>query len=182
LPAKGGDVATRDIIIPAGNTGISPGPVLSEFKEANVPTKIDQGSIWISRDTAIARSGTVISPKLASLMSKLNIKPIEAGISVNMAIAEGLVFNESDLKISLAEYREQLRKSTQMALLLALEAGYPTRETIKEIIVRAHQNSIATATEAGFLSPDTAEFVLARANAKAQIIANLLVSKGYAPQ
>src|SRR5919109_1428806 len=182
LPAKGGDVATRDIIIPAGNTGISPGPVLSEFKEANVPTKIDQGSIWISKDTVIAHSGTIISPKLASLMSKLNIKPIEAGISINMAIAEGLVFNESDLKISLAEYREQLGRSTQMALLLAMEASYPTQETIKELIVRAQRNSIATATEAGFLSPDSAKFVLARTNAKAQVIANLLVSRGYAPQ
>jgi large subunit ribosomal protein L10 len=69
-----------------------------------------------------------------------------------------------------------------MALLLAIEAGYPTRETIKEIVVRAHQNSIATASEAGFLSPDTAMFVLARANAKAHIIANLLVSKGYISQ
>jgi len=182
LPAKGGDVATRDIIIPAGNTGISPGPVLSEFKEANVPTKIDQGSIWISRDTVIAHSGTIISTKLASLMSKLNIKPIEAGISINMAIAEGLIFNESDLKISLDEYREQLRRSTQMALLLAMEAVYPTRETIKEIIVRAQQNSIATTTEAGFLTQDTAKFVLARANAKAQIIANLSARRGYAPQ
>jgi large subunit ribosomal protein L10 len=182
LPAKGGDVATRDIIIPAGNTGISPGPVLSEFKEANVPTKIDQGSIWISRDTVIAHSGTIISTKLASLMSKLNIKPIEAGISINMAIAEGLIFNESDLKISLAEYREQLRRSTQMALLLAMEAGYPTRETIKEIVIRAQQNSIATTTEAGFLTQDTAKFVLARANSKAQIIANLSASRGYVPQ
>ena len=28
-----------DITIPSGNTGISPGPVLSEFKEVNVPTE-----------------------------------------------------------------------------------------------------------------------------------------------
>jgi hypothetical protein len=69
-----------------------------------------------------------------------------------------------------------------MALLLAMEAGYPTRETINELIVRAHQNSIATATEAGFLSPDTTKFVLARANAKAKIIADLLASGGYAPK
>ena len=31
---KGGDIASKEIIIPAGNTGITPGPVLSEFKEA----------------------------------------------------------------------------------------------------------------------------------------------------
>jgi hypothetical protein len=34
-------------MIPSGDTGITPGPVLSEFKEANVPTKIDQGTIWV---------------------------------------------------------------------------------------------------------------------------------------
>lgn len=44
LPAKGGDIASKEITIPAGNTGITPGPVLSEFKESNVPTKIDQGN------------------------------------------------------------------------------------------------------------------------------------------
>src|SRR5919205_3131542 len=57
LPAKGGDIATKDIIVQAGNTGIAPGPVLSEFKTANVPTKIDQGTIWITKDTLVAKSG-----------------------------------------------------------------------------------------------------------------------------
>ena len=33
LPAKGGDIAPNELVIPAGNTGINPGPVLSEFKE-----------------------------------------------------------------------------------------------------------------------------------------------------
>src|SRR5919109_5366754 len=45
LAAKGGDIATKEILVPAGNTGIAPGPVLSEFKAANIQTKIDQGTI-----------------------------------------------------------------------------------------------------------------------------------------
>ena len=73
LPAKGGDVATKEILVPAGNTGIAPGPVLSEFKLANVPTRIDQGMIWINKDTVVARPGAVISMQLASLLSKLNV-------------------------------------------------------------------------------------------------------------
>src|ERR671934_238727 len=85
LPAKGGDVATKEIAVPAGNTGIAPGPVLSEFKVANIPTKIDQGTIWVSKDTVVAKAGDVVSMPLASLLSKLNIKPIEAGIAVNFA-------------------------------------------------------------------------------------------------
>jgi large subunit ribosomal protein L10 len=182
LPAKGGDIATKDIIIPAGNTGISPGPVLSEFKEANVSTKIDQGTIWVGKDTVVVRSGSIISQKLASLMSKLNVKPIEAGISVSLAIADDLVLKENDLKINLAEYREELTRSFQEAVSLAIETSYPTVETITRLLVRAYQNAIALTTDSGYLSPDSVQFVLVRANANGQIIANQVKKSGYSPQ
>src|SRR6476659_6855674 len=76
LPAKGGDIAPNELVVPAGNTGINPGPVLSEFKESKVQTKIDQGTIWVTKDTVVAKPGDTISQKLAALLSKLNIKPI----------------------------------------------------------------------------------------------------------
>lgn len=182
LPAKGGDIATKDIIIPAGNTGISPGPVLSEFKEANVSTRIDQGSIWVSKDSVAVKSGSNISQKLASLLSKLNIKPIEAGISISLAIAEGLVLRENDLKINLAEYREDLIRSFNEAISLAIGIGYSTVETITRLIVNARQNAVALATESGYVSRDSIQFVLARANANSQIIANQIKKRGYVPQ
>ncbi|PWU78772.1 MAG: 50S ribosomal protein L10 [Candidatus Nitrosopolaris wilkensis] len=182
LPAKGGDIATKDIVIPAGNTGISPGPVLSEFKEANVSTKIDQGTIWVGKDTVVVRSGSIISQKLASLMSKLNIKPVEAGISISLAIAEGLVLKENDLRINLAEYREELTRSFHEAVSLAIETSYPTVETMTHLLVRAYQNATALATDSGYVSPDSVQFVLARANANGQIIANQVKKSGYTPQ
>lgn len=179
LSAKGGDIATKDIAIPAGNTGITPGPVLSEFKESNVPTKIEQGSIWVSRDTIIAKPGSVISQKLASLMSKLNIKPIEAGISIHAAIAESLFFNEADLKIDLKEYRNELQNSFLSAVRVSIEAEYITTETVKPIISRAQYSAMALATESEYLSTDTASFVLTTAQSKAQLVANLAMKKGY---
>ncbi|MGA9148977.1 MAG: 50S ribosomal protein L10 [Candidatus Nitrosopolaris sp.] len=182
LPAKGGDIVTKDITIPAGNTGISPGPVLSEFKEANVATKIDQGTIWVSKDTVVARSGSIITQKLASLMSKLNIKPIEAGISISLAIAQGLVLKEKDLRINLAEYRDELSRSFHAAISLAIESGYPNTETIGYLLTKANQNAMALATESGYLSPDTVQLILAKANANSQIIANQVKKKGYTPQ
>src|SRR5947209_16533526 len=42
MPARAGDIASIDVIIKAGNTGITPGPILTDFKEAGVATKIDQ--------------------------------------------------------------------------------------------------------------------------------------------
>lgn len=182
LPAKGGDVVTKEIIIPAGNTGITPGPVLSEFKLANVPTKIDQGTIWVSKDTVVANPGDVVSTPLASLMSKLNIKPIEAGISVNFAIAEGLMFKESDLRIDLAEYKKELVKSFQEALALATEAGYATPETVKPMLTKAHQHARSLVAESGYITAETADLVLPRAQSKAQAVADEAKKKGYTAQ
>jgi large subunit ribosomal protein L10 len=182
LPAKGGDIATKEIVVPSGNTGITPGPVLSEFKTANVPTKIDQGTIWVSKDTMVVRPGDVISTPLASLLSKLNVKPIEAGISVNFAIAEGLMFKEQDLRINLDEYREDLVRSFERALALATEAGYITPETVKPLLVKAQQQARSIAAEAGYVTPETAGFVLPRAQMLAQAVASKAKEKGYSSQ
>jgi large subunit ribosomal protein L10 len=182
LPAKGGDIATKEIFVPSGNTGITPGPVLSEFKTANVPTKIDQGTIWVSKDTLVAKPGDVISTPLASLLSKLNVKPIEAGISINFAIAEGLQFKEQDLKLDLEEYKEELARSFAQALVLATEAGYMTPETVTPLLIKARQQAISLAAEAGYVTSETAGFVLPRAQMQAQAIANKAREKGYDPQ
>jgi large subunit ribosomal protein L10 len=181
LPAKGGDIASKEISIPAGNTGITPGPVLSEFKEANVPTKINQGSIWVNRDTVIARKGDVISQKLASLMSKLNIKPIEAGIALNFAIAAGLLLRESDLKINLEQYRNEMSRSFQEALALATEAGYLTSETVIPLLLKTHQEAVMLASESAYISQDTVALVLPRAQSKAYTVANEAKKRGYEP-
>ncbi len=179
MPAKGGDLATKDILIPAGNTGIPPGPVLSEFKEANVPTKIDQGSIWVSKDTVVVRSGSVISQKLASLMSKLNIKPVEAGISVSLAIANGLLLKENDLKINLDDYRQELALSLQQAISLATESAYPTPETIRGLILKTHQNAMSLAIQSSYVSSDTITSLLSRANNGTHVLAELVKRVGY---
>jgi large subunit ribosomal protein L10 len=182
LPAKGGDIATKEIVVPAGNTGIAPGPVLSEFKTAKVPTKIDQGTIWVSKDTLVAKPTDVISTQLASLLSKLNVKPIEAGISVNFAVADGLIFEGQDLLIDPDKYKEELVRSFKQALALATEAGYMTPETVKPLLVKAQQQARSLVSEAGYVTSETADFVLPRAHAQAHAVANKAKEKGYSPQ
>jgi large subunit ribosomal protein L10 len=182
LPAKGGDIAPKDITIPAGNTGIPPGPVLSEFKEAKVQTKIDQGSIAVTKDTIVAKSGDVISQKLASLMSKLDIKPIEAGVLVNYAISEGLQFREKDLTLDVKEYLKELQLSYSSALNLAIELNYFAPETISSILSLAYQKSLNVALKAGYLSKDTAEIILYNAQAHANGLNEALKIKGYSSQ
>jgi large subunit ribosomal protein L10 len=182
LPAKGGDIAPKDIILPAGNTGIPPGPVLSEFKEAKVQTKIDQGSIAVTKDTVVAKSGEVISQKLASLISKLDIKPIEAGVLVNYAISEGLQFRAKDLQLDVKEYIKELQICSSSALNLAVELVYFAPETISSIIYLAYQKSLNVASKAGYVSKDTAAIILNTAQANAYGLSEALKMKGYVPQ
>lgn len=180
LPAKGGDIASKEITIPAGNTGITPGPVLSEFKESNVPTKIDQGTIAVTKDTVVAKPGSVISQKLASLMSKLNIKPIEAGIAVNYAISEGLQYLENDLRLDLKEYENQLRSALNEARTLATESAYTTPETIEPILIKAERGAMNVVFESGYITSETAKESLQFVHTKALNVAGKI--KGYTPQ
>lgn len=179
LLAKGGDITKTEIMIPSGDTGITPGPVLSEFKEANVPTKIDQGTIWVSRDTIVAKPGDVISTKLASLLSKLNIKPIEAGIVVNYAIADKLVFAEDDLRIDLNEIKNELGRSYNESISLAVESSYFTRESMGYLLSKASRQAQYLALESNYLSKDTAGQIISTEEMKAQNLVNKLKNKGY---
>jgi large subunit ribosomal protein L10 len=179
LPAKGGDIAPTEIIVPAGNTGITPGPVLSEFKEANVPTKIDQGSIWVVKDTRVTKPGDQISQKLASLLSKLDIKPIEAGISVSCALAEGLLFTEEDLKIDLDAYAKEMAKGSFEGLNLAIVCGYLTLETVRPLILQAGQEALNLSVLVGYLTEDTIKPILLNAHAQSLSVSNLVKEKGY---
>jgi large subunit ribosomal protein L10 len=92
------------------------------------------------------------------------------------------VLRENDLKINLAEYREDLIRSFRKAISLAIEIGYPTAEAITLLLIKACQNATAIATESGYVSPDSIQFVLVRANANSQIIANQISKRGYIPQ
>jgi len=180
LPARAGDVATDPIVVPAGNTGLPPGPVLSEFKECGVPTRIDAGSIWVAKDTVVRQRGEVISPKLAGLLAKLGIKPIRAGISINAAYVDGIVLMEEDLKIDLEEYTKQIGGLHAQAFALAVEVGYPSKESLPPLIARAVQQSFAVAVSAGYPADRaTTMRIVGEAHLKASALAGELRKKGY---
>ena len=170
LAARGGDKASIDVLIQAKNTGIAPGPMLTEFKEAKVPTKIDQGTIWIAKDTVAAKQGEVISAKLAALLGKLDIKSVEAGVELAGALESGVVYTRDDLVVDVEVFRTEIAHAHQEALSLSIEAGYVTVENIKTLLSHAAQGALSVASESGYISKDTAERVLQKANANARAL------------
>ena len=182
LPARAGDIATDYITVPAGNTGIPPGPVLSEFKEAGVQTKIEAGNIFVTRDSVVANPGDVISPKLSGLLSRLNLKPIKAGLSIFVASANGLMLLQKDITIDLAQYRSDVAKAAAEAMGLAIEAIYITPETLPRIIGKAERSAREVAKTSGYVTPETAESVLGYADAQARSVGEETKKKGYTPK
>ena len=179
LFARSGDTASMDVVIPPKNTGIAPGPMLTDFKENNIPTKIDQGTIWIMRETVPVKKGESISEKLAGLLTKLDIKAIEAGIVLNSALEDGLVYEQEEMIIDVDKFRNSLAQAHQEAISLSIEAAYITTDNIEQILAKASQSARSVSVEAGYLTEETKEQVLQKGHSQAQGIASK--AKDYTP-
>jgi len=171
LTARGGDIASIDVVVPPKNTGIAPGPMLTEFKENKIPTKIDQGTIWILKETTPVKKGEPISAKLAALLGKLDIKPIEAKIILNSALSEGILFAEEELVVDVDKFKEKLIQAAQEAKSLSIEIGYITPDNAQQLISKAAQSARSLSIESGFLTDETNEQILQKAYGQAQNIA-----------
>ena len=170
MAARGGDIASVDIVVPAKNTGIAPGPMLTEFKEAGIPTKIDQGTIWIQKDTTPVKKGETINEKLAALLGKLDIKPVEAGISLYTALEEGLKYAAEEMIVDVAKVRNAFTQFHQEAISLSIEAAYVTVENINQILSKAAQSARSVSVESGFMTDETKEQILQKAHSQAKSV------------
>jgi len=153
--AKAGDIVTEDVVVPAGNTGIPPGPIISQLGSVGIPTRIESGSVWVNRDTVVARRGEVISETLAPVLSKLGIKAIEMGLSLKVVYDDGTIVPEEDLKLDLEEHRKSIGEAYIQGLTLSLNATYPTAENIAMLVLMASTEAFNLAFNASFLTRDT---------------------------
>ena len=172
LAARGGNIASVDVVVPPKNTGIAPGPMLTEFKENKIPTKIDQGTIWILKETTPVKKGEVISTKLAALLGKLDIKPIEARIVLNSALSESILFSEEDLVVDVDAFRDKIAQANQNALALSTEIAYVTEDNIAQILAKASQAGISLSVEAAYVTDETKEQILQKAHSQAKGVAS----------
>ena len=165
--AKAGDIAADDVVIPSSNTGQPPGPVISQLNAVGIPTRIEIGSVWISKDTLVVRKGEVINDRLAGVLSKLGIKAVELGISMRAVYDNGLMISGDQLKIDVAATKRTVETSNQEAFALALEIAYTTQDTIKPLLQRAHQKAVALSVGAAIPTKETIADLIRKANAEA---------------
>ena len=162
--ARAGDVAAFDVTVPAGNTGLPPGPIISQFTAVGLRTRIEAGSVWVAKDTLVVKEGEPISTQLASLLSKLGIKPVEVGLSLKVVYDEGMILTEEDLTVDLDGVRRSIEEAHQYAFNLSLEAAIPLPENISFLLRRGHQEAYSLVLNSGIPNEDTIADLVRKAN------------------
>ena len=153
--AKVGDTAAEDVVVPAGNTGLPPGPVISQLGSVGLQTRIESGSVWVNRDTVVAKKGDVINESLAPILSKLGIKSVEAGINLRMVYDSGTIFPGEQLKLDIDGFRQSLGEAYAEAFKLSLNAAVPLPENAAFLVQAAASEARNLALSAGIISTET---------------------------
>lgn len=176
-PAKPGDIAPKEIVIPSGSTGIPPGPMLSVFGRLKIPTRVQEGVIWIAKDTVVAKPGDKISLELASILNKLGIEPMEVKLTLKAVYDHGLIIPKEKLSINLDEYKEMVSTAFTDAIKLGVEIAYPEPTVLKYTLMKAYINTLALAVEASIITPETINFIVYKAEIAARSLAAILAEK-----
>ncbi len=173
-PAKSGMVSPIDIVIEKGDTGFPPGPVITELNEVGLKTRIRGGTVWVEQDTVVAKKGEVISPMLAIVLSRLDIRPIELGLELYAAY-DGDIYTSEDLDIDFEDIINNLSSAVCYAHNLAVNIGYPTPETITPIIQKAYLNAKNLVLGAGIIVKEFIPELISLANAKSVALAKEII-------
>ncbi|MFP3283837.1 MAG: 50S ribosomal protein L10 [Candidatus Nanopusillus acidilobi] len=159
-PAKEGDILEEDVIIRAGPTNLTPGPVLTELKKYNIKTKVENGKIVITEDALVAKKGQKVDSELVSLLQKFNITPIPVRIKLLVVYDGKTLYTHEILSTPLEEYINQLRSGFRKAISLTLEIAFPTKENIKILLTKAYQNLVKLSLNTGIPTKDTIKDLL----------------------
>ncbi len=175
--AKSGDIAMDDIVLSAGNTGLSPGPLIGKFGVLGVRTRIEAGNIWVVQDTNVCRAGEPINEDLADLLQRMDIRVSEMGLRVKTVYERGDVIPGEALILDLDDYRRRMEQAIGGAFKVAVEAAYYTPATVTTILAKAFQQARSVALESEWPTKDTVELLIAKANSQARSLASSVDKK-----
>ncbi|MCR4369133.1 MAG: 50S ribosomal protein L10 [archaeon] len=167
VAASAGAIAIEDISVPAGDTGLPPGPALSDLKGAGLKVAVQGSTIAILQDKVVTKAGEAISPAVAGTLSKLNIKPFKVGMKLVACIEDGQVYHADVLDIDSDMVFANFANAHRNAFNLAFNSRIFTTETTELLLAKAFNDSKAVAMEANIMTSATVGDLLAKANAQA---------------
>ncbi len=129
-----------------------------------ISTTIAGGKIAIKEDKTVVKEGEKIGSKLADLLGKLGIEPMETGLDLLAAYEKGTVFLPDVLSIDEAEVTSNIQTAYSSAIAISINSGYITKETAPMALSKAHVDALSLAINANIFEPAAMSAILSKAN------------------
>lgn len=176
-PMKAGGVAPKDIVVEKGPTSFPPGPIVGELTGSGIPAGIEGGKVVIRQTKTVAKKGDVVDAKLASILSRLEIHPMELGLDLRAVYENGMIYESKILSVDETTYTNNLTLAVQHAFNLSVNSAYPAKATISTLLTKAASQSRNLAINAEIMMPEIIDVLLGKANAQMMSIARLAMAK-----
>src|SRR5659263_97422 len=103
-PIKAGTVSPKDIVVEKGPTAFPPGPIVGELTGAGIAAGIEGGKVVIRQTKIVAKKGDVVDAKLASILSRLEIHPMELGLDLRAVYELSLIHISEPTRLGMISY------------------------------------------------------------------------------
>jgi len=174
MAAKPGETAPEDIVIEKGPTSFKPGPIVGELQQAGIPAAIEGGKVKIRETKTVVKKGGVISPKLAAVLVKLDIKPMDVGLALQAAFHDGDIYEPSVLAVDETVILGQIELAGRQAFNLSVNAAIPTKDTAEAIMTKAVREARGLAIEAAIYEKDVVDAIIGKAYREGQALKGLV--------
>lgn len=138
VPAKPNEITPVDIWVPAGDTGLPTGQVISELNMTlKLPTRIMNDIIHVREDTRTHKIGDLVTVKQAAVLKKLGVTPIESLIKIHFAWSDGGVVPIEILYMDVEEFKRDVAMAYNQALGIAFEMPFYVENIAEDYIRKA---------------------------------------------
>ena len=162
-PAKAGQIAPNDIIVSKGPTPFAPGPIISELSSVGLKVGVESGKVAVKEDTVVVKKGEKIKPKVAEILTRLDIKPMEVGLGMVAAYENEIIYQKDVLEIDEKAFKEKVNLAAAQAFNLAFEITYVTKDNINPLISKAFNDAKAIGISQKIFDKGSIEQLLSKA-------------------
>lgn len=151
-PARVGQIAPCEVIVPAGNTGLE--PTMTSFMQAlNIATKISRGSVEILNPVNLIKKGDKVGASEAALLQKLGILPFYFGMNPLQVFEDGACYPASVLEITDEELMGDVKEAICNVTALSMGIEYPNMASIAQMMNDGFRDMLAIANTTSYDFP-----------------------------
>ena len=139
-PARVGSIAPKDVIIPAGGTGLDPRQTRI-FQDLSIHTRIAyKAYIEIVNPVTIIKKGEKINKFQVALLDKLRIRPFKYKMRIKSYLDNGQIFDAKVLSINTDEILSAFKARANNLTALSLGSGYVIPSAVPHLLMNACKN------------------------------------------